>query len=156
MPYLFHFTSSAQLPRIIRNGELRPATYIGGPRDFVHAAENKNGDRTAAGWGSWEPTYRAGGIRRVRVTVDAADFEPWLAVYARYPEWTPDLIARLVMGATLTELDHQHRRVRILREGGRPPYSGAHCGNRSLGTREAPLLMRPLDEIGVARKGGSP
>ena len=61
----------------------------------MHATSNENGDRTAAGWGTWEETYRDGAIRRVRFTVDFSDFGPWLTVLARYPEWTPDWINRL-------------------------------------------------------------
>jgi hypothetical protein len=83
--HLYHFTSSAQLPRIVRSGELRPAVFVGQPPDFVHATNNENGERTAAGWWTWEKDYRAGTIRRVRFTLAAGDFEPWLTVLARYP-----------------------------------------------------------------------
>lgn len=93
--HLYHFTSSAQLPRIVRSGVLRPAVYVGQPRDFVHATDDENGDRTAAGWWTWDKAYRAGTIRRVRITLAARDFEPWLTVVARYPDWTPDWITRL-------------------------------------------------------------
>jgi hypothetical protein len=93
--HLYHFTTSAHLPRIVRSGELRPSFFPGQPRDFVHATDNENGDRTAAGWGTWEETYRAGAIRRVRFTLAADDFEPWLTVVGRYPEWTPDWIETL-------------------------------------------------------------
>jgi hypothetical protein len=93
--HLYHFTSSAQFPWIIRSGELRAAIYPGQPRDFVHATDNETGERTAAGWWTWEKSYRAGDIRRVRFTLDAADFEPWRTVYARYPEWTPYKIEQL-------------------------------------------------------------
>lgn len=93
--HLYHFTSSAQLPRIVRAGELRPAVFLGQPRDFVYATDSKNGDRTAAGWWTWEGAFRAGNIRRVRFTLAADDFEPWLTVLARYPECTPDWIVAL-------------------------------------------------------------
>jgi hypothetical protein len=96
---LFHFTTCCHLPRIIRSGELRPAVYPNQPRDFVHATDNEHGERTAAGWWTWAKTYRAGDIQRVRFTLDAADFEPWREVYARYPEWKPDMIERLIAAA---------------------------------------------------------
>jgi hypothetical protein len=91
------------LPRIIRSGELRPAPYQ--PRDFVHATSNQNGERTAAGFWYWNDVYRAGHLRRVRFTVAAEDFEPWLDVYARFPEWTSDMIERLqkTAGEQLTQ-----------------------------------------------------
>ena len=93
---LYHFTSSAHLARIVRSGELRP--FAGKPRDFVHATDNENGDRTATGY-AWEKEYRAGIMRRVRITLASDDFEPWLSVLARYPEWTPEYIARLQRAA---------------------------------------------------------
>ena len=48
---LYHFTSSAQFPRIVRSGELRPIVFVGQPRDFVHATDNEHGERTAAAIG---------------------------------------------------------------------------------------------------------
>jgi hypothetical protein len=91
---LYHFTSSAQLPRIIRSGALIPAEFKE-PRDFVHATANENGERTAAGFWYWNGVYRAGHLQRVRFTLAAEDFEPWLDVCARYPKWTADMIERL-------------------------------------------------------------
>jgi hypothetical protein len=93
--HLYHFTTSAHLPRIVRSGELRPAIYRGEPRDFVHATDNENSDRTAAGWGEWNRDYRAGNLRRVRFTLDADDFEPWRIVVSRYPDLTTNWIAKL-------------------------------------------------------------
>lgn len=97
MKPLYHFTNSAHLPRIIRSGELRPPAFeLPGQEhlpEFVHATSNPNGERTAAGWWHWQPTFDAGVIRRVRFTLHAEDFAPWREVYAR-SGWSPfDMIS---------------------------------------------------------------
>jgi hypothetical protein len=69
----------------LRDGELRPAS-VTGPREFLHVTRNEQGEATAAGWGDWAVPYREREIQRVRFTLDAADFEPWRDVFARYPE----------------------------------------------------------------------
>ncbi len=97
---VYHFTTTCALPRILRSGELRPATYDlrlsevfhDNLRDFLHVTTREEGEPTASGWlGSvGKQQYREGTIRRVRFTLDAADFEPWRQVYARYSGWTPE------------------------------------------------------------------
>lgn len=84
---IYHFTSSAHLPRIMRARELRPFA-AGNLRGFVYATESANGDRTATVSMSRaaQEAYREGTLRRVRLTLSADDFEPWLNVLARYPE----------------------------------------------------------------------
>jgi hypothetical protein len=97
---LYHFTDSMHLPRILRAVELRPATYVdamAGARDFVHATSNQHGEKTAATTMS-DPDgkfYCRRSYAKVRFTLDAADFEQWLSVVSRYPEWTPKMIKEL-------------------------------------------------------------
>jgi hypothetical protein len=97
---LYHFTDSMRLPRILRSVELRPATYVdamAGARDFVHATSNQHGEKTAATTMS-DPDgkfYRGSFYAKVRFTLDADDFEQWMAVVGRYPEWTPKMIKAL-------------------------------------------------------------
>lgn len=100
MRNLYHFTDSMRLARILRSVELRPATYVdamAGARDFVHATSNQHGEKTAATTMS-DPDrkfYRGRSYAKVRFTLDAADFEQWLTVIGRYPEWTPKMIKAL-------------------------------------------------------------
>jgi hypothetical protein len=100
---LYHFTTSARLPRILRSGELRVPDYrdAGHPgRDFVWATSDPNGERTAAGAiGTWGPEYRGGRLCRVRLTLGGDGFEPWREMVARYPGWTSDVIERYELTA---------------------------------------------------------
>lgn len=97
-PTLYHFTDTARLPWILAAGELRPSrNRIGGfPREFVWATTNEKGDRTAS---AARDEWCTGLVRRVRFTVRPEDFFPWSEVTQRFPEWTPDQIARLEVSA---------------------------------------------------------
>jgi hypothetical protein len=110
MSTLYHHTTQMHLPRILRDGKLRPLVIRdktreyyrrssrwrndGDAPDFVHATTNAERERTATvdmpdanGDGSMQDK-----IVRVRFTLHAEDFEPWREVVARYPSWTPELI----------------------------------------------------------------
>jgi hypothetical protein len=104
---LYHHTTSAHLPLIIRSAELRPGAPLGNfaKREFVHATDNPVGDRTACGFWTWHSAYDRGRIQRVRFTLGRADFEPWHDVLARYPEWTPDMIKHLQDAASWSRID---------------------------------------------------
>jgi hypothetical protein len=93
--YVYHFTSSMHLPRILASGELRPLIVTEARKkyelsvagfsatvmpsvDFVHATSESQREPTATpeyfvdGDG-----YNAGKWARVRITLEAEDFEPW-------------------------------------------------------------------------------
>jgi hypothetical protein len=70
---------------------------MAGARDFVHATSNQHGEKTALAMLS-DPDgkfYRGSSYARIRFTLDADDFEQWLTVVGRYPEWTPKMIKAL-------------------------------------------------------------
>jgi hypothetical protein len=97
---LYHFPDSMCLPRILRSEELRPGIYVNtmaGVRDFVHATSNQHGEKTASAMlsDSDGKFYRGSSYARVRFTLDADDFEQWLTVVGRYPEWTPKMMKAL-------------------------------------------------------------
>ena len=92
---VYHFSDTGRLPWIVSTDELRPgANAVGGypSPEFIWATSDARGSRTAAGGAQG---YREDKVRLVRFTVDAADFEPWSGIGARYPAWTPEQIARL-------------------------------------------------------------
>jgi hypothetical protein len=65
--------------------------------EFLHATSNPHGERTASldvEFGKDE-FYQNGVFARVRFTLNADDFEQWLTVVRRYPEWTPEKIKNL-------------------------------------------------------------
>ena len=83
---------------------------MAGIRDFVHATSNQHGEKTASAMlsDSDGKFYRGSSYAKVRFTLDADDFEQWLTVVGRYPEWTPKMIR------ALQDLGH---------ENGSSPYS---------------------------------
>src|SRR5437763_313612 len=99
--YVYHFTSSMQLPRILRSGELRPLIItearkkyelsLGGfgatampSVDFVHATSDSQREPTATSeYGLSGDAYGGSKWARVRITLDVEDFEPWLEVTRR-------------------------------------------------------------------------
>jgi hypothetical protein len=107
---LYHHTTQMHLPRILRDGELRPLVIrkktrdyyrslshfrnSGDAPDFVHATTNPDHERTSTVdmGGPDEVGNVADKIVRVRFTLQANDFEPWREVLARYPQWTPEAI----------------------------------------------------------------
>jgi hypothetical protein len=94
MDFVYHFTDSAGLPWILRSGELRPGSNkIGGfpDPDFLWATTDPRGDGTASAMRG----YRRGGVRLVRFTLHAHDFEPWRVVVGRFPAWTSHQIRLL-------------------------------------------------------------
>jgi hypothetical protein len=95
--HVYHFTDTCRLPWILHSGELRAGlNRIGGfPCDFLWATTDSTGDRTASCNGNARAFYRDGVTRWVRFTLDAADFETWPATLQRFPEWTPEHVARL-------------------------------------------------------------
>lgn len=96
MSTLYHFTTSAHLPRIIRDGELRVPSYTSGNghRDFIWTTTEAAGERTATGLSKLAaPKYRSGELTLVRLTLDGDGFEPWRDAVMRHG-WTPDLIAK--------------------------------------------------------------
>jgi hypothetical protein len=99
---LYHFSDTGRLPWIVSTDELRPgANVLGGypSPEFIWATSDARGSRTAAGGARG---YREDACRLVRFTVDAADFEPWSGIGARYPAWTPEQVARPHGGAGST------------------------------------------------------
>jgi hypothetical protein len=97
--HVYHFTSSMHLPRILRDGELRPLTItearikyerslasFGAPAmpstDFLHATSDCRYEPTATPE-YWTDGYEDGQWARVRFTLEADDFEPWLEVAQR-------------------------------------------------------------------------
>jgi hypothetical protein len=94
---LYHFTGSCNLPRILHSGDLRPMPHNDGIPEFVHATSNPHGEKTASldaevGKDSF---YQAGVLARVRFTLNAEDFEQWLTIVRRYPQWTPAAVKNL-------------------------------------------------------------
>jgi hypothetical protein len=89
--HVYHFTSSMHLPRILRDGELRPLIIteariqyersLAGPGgtsppsvDFVHATSDSQHEPMAAPEFS-RSSYEAGQWARVGFTLEAEDFE---------------------------------------------------------------------------------
>jgi hypothetical protein len=100
MRNLYHFTDTMRLPRILRSVKLRPAPCVdamAGARDFVHATSNQDGEKTASTTGGDPDSkfYRGKFYAKVRFTLDADDFEQWMTVVDRYPEWTLNMIKAL-------------------------------------------------------------
>jgi hypothetical protein len=96
--HVYHFTDTGRLPWIVAEQQLRPGrNQIGGypDPDFVWATTSAYGDRTASGMYG----YRGGRTALVRLTLHAEDFEPWLGVGERYPQWTPEQVHRLEAAA---------------------------------------------------------
>ncbi|HEX9231343.1 MAG TPA: hypothetical protein VF869_05515 [Jatrophihabitantaceae bacterium] len=92
---VYHFTDTARLPWILTAGELRPGrNRVGGfpSPDFLWATTDERGDRTSA---LSRQGLRRGMVRAVRFTLAAEDFEPWPQAHTRFPQWTPDQVARL-------------------------------------------------------------
>lgn len=96
MSYVYHFTSSMHLPRILASGELRPLIITEARKkfelslagfgatampsvDFVHATSNSQQEPTAT-LEYDSDGYDAGKWARVRITLEANDFEPWREV----------------------------------------------------------------------------
>src|SRR5260370_25700830 len=109
MSTLYHPTTQMHLPRILRDGKLRPLVIrektrdyyrslshfrnSGDAPDFVHVTTdpNREGTSTVEMRGAGEADI-GDKIVRVRFTLHAEDFEPWREVLARYPQWTPEAI----------------------------------------------------------------
>lgn len=99
MSVVYHYTDTARLPFILLDGALKPGrNRIGGFPDpeFLWTTTSDAGDRTAS---ASMPALREGRTRLVRFTLPAEAFEPWHAIVARIPAWTPDYIARLERAA---------------------------------------------------------
>src|SRR6266446_2157458 len=102
--HVYHFTSSMHLPRILASGELRPlivtearikyerglagfgAAWMPPSVDFLHATSESQREPTATteyhGDGDRDG-YAEGKWARVRITLEAEDFEPWHDVARR-------------------------------------------------------------------------
>jgi hypothetical protein len=75
-PDLFHFTSSANLPRIIEAGELRPMNT-----KYLWATTSPDGDRASHGYHhETAKAYRAGALARIRFAMPVDGFRPWREV----------------------------------------------------------------------------
>lgn len=107
---IYHFTDTARLPWILRDGELQPGrTRIGGlpDPDFLWATASARGDRTAsAGIGA----YKEGLVRLVRIALRQEDFQRWRIASADHPDWTSEHIDTLersarAAGATDSDID---------------------------------------------------
>jgi hypothetical protein len=116
--HLYHHTSQMPLPRILRDGELRPMIVRpeyraelnrmvpgrGDTAEYVYATSDPNGDAAstidaAIADDKGRKLYEDGKLLKVRFTVDADDFEPWRTVVGRDPGWTPNLIDAATLGA---------------------------------------------------------
>jgi hypothetical protein len=106
---LYHHTHQFALPRILRDGYLRPINLENGYRDylnskmpgtgagncddFVHATTDPNGDATSAVRYCLDENPE--GIIRVRFTLHGEDFEPWRTVVDADPTWRAEHVAAL-------------------------------------------------------------
>jgi hypothetical protein len=85
------------LPSTFLKPERKIPKTMAGARDFVHATSNQHGEKTASTTGGDPDSkiYRGKFYAKVRFTLDADDFEQWMTVVDRYPEWTPKMIKAL-------------------------------------------------------------
>lgn len=116
--HLYHHTSQMALPRILRDGELRPIIMrpertaelnglfpnAGDAPEFVHATSDLHRDGMSTidlsiAEERGRKLYEAGELLKVRFTVDAEDFEPWRAVVGREPLWSQEFIEIAAQGA---------------------------------------------------------
>ena len=91
---LWHFTTSAHLPRIVIDGFLNVPTYDDDP-DLLWATTNSDDERTATDRfrHNGDP-YRDGKMLRVRLGLHQEDFMPWLEA-AKLRKWSPTRIDAL-------------------------------------------------------------
>jgi hypothetical protein len=96
---VYHYTDTGRLPWILNSGLLAPGrNQIGGfpDPDFLWATTSPDGDGSAS---ASREAFRSGLTQMVRFVLRADDFEPWPAVVERFPQWTPDHVARLEIAA---------------------------------------------------------
>lgn len=78
---LYHFTTSAHLPWIIRDGALAPPppNYLDAKlgRDFLYATTSPHGDKAATAFVAYAADYRAGTTLRVRFAFPGDGWRPW-------------------------------------------------------------------------------
>lgn len=110
----YHFTDTARLPFILRDGYLRPGrNRLGGfpSPDFLWATTNHAVDATATGYDG----YRKGITRLVRITLERSDFQPIWRVIAEHPAWTAAHLGRLIATAQGSNSDAWLARSQPLR-----------------------------------------
>jgi hypothetical protein len=97
--FVYHFTDSGRLPWIIADGYLAAGRNNSGnypDPDFLWATSDIRGSMSA----TWSKEgYKTGITCLVRITLRASDFEPWLEVAKRCPNWTEADIKRLILTA---------------------------------------------------------
>jgi hypothetical protein len=92
---VYHFTDSVRLPWILDAGEIRPGTcrHLEGWPDmnYVWAITNPIGSLSAAAViGTMGTLYRNCLVWKVRFTLSADDFEPFLETIKHVPGWCDD------------------------------------------------------------------
>lgn len=97
--YVYHYTDTARLPWILKDGVLTPGrNRIGGfpDPDFLWATRSPVGDGTAS---SSRDALLAGLTRSVRFVLREDNFSPWHEVHPRTPQWTSEHVNRLHVAA---------------------------------------------------------
>jgi hypothetical protein len=91
---VYHFTSTSHLPWILKAHKLVPNhdNSLDFPSSYLlWATTNAEGDRSIPSIfkrtyiDEWERDF----VRLVRFTLDIGDFEPWLEIIKRFPQWAP-------------------------------------------------------------------
>lgn len=100
---VYHYTDTARLPWILRDGELRAGrNLIGGfPNpDFLWASTLPIPDGTASSAGKASlAELRNGNTQTVRFTLRDKDFQAWPEIITDFPAWTPSEVRRLERAA---------------------------------------------------------
>jgi hypothetical protein len=111
MTHVYHFTDTAHLPWILRDGVLRAAENNPGPSDFLWATTDQRGDQTATV--HFGNVYREGIAGLVRFTLHARDFEDWRELAARTPGWTAQFTECLEQAARDAGSNSANWRARV-------------------------------------------
>ncbi|MCJ2098972.1 hypothetical protein [Methylobacterium sp. E-046] len=103
---VYHYTDTARLPWILRDGVLRPSRNSIGDfpdPDFLWATTMPIPDATASSCGPAAlAALRDGRTRSVRFTLRASDFEAWPDITAGFAAWTLSEVRRLEKAARTT------------------------------------------------------
>jgi hypothetical protein len=88
--HVYHFTDTARLPWILKDGWLRPSdNHVIYPRDFLWATTDERGSRSSSVLApKTKGAYCDGRVALVRFTLASEAFIPWPMILDAYPEWT--------------------------------------------------------------------